>query len=126
MVRYSRLICAIAFGALLTGCTSEVTLSVPDMMCEDGCAVKVRKILSEQPGVRRAEVDFPNRTATVRVYPSQFSADAAVAALVDYGFDHSQLKSGASGPASPRAATSIAPPAADASQVPATLIDENH
>jgi copper chaperone CopZ len=76
---------------LLTGCTTEVTLSVPDMMCEDGCAVQVNKILSQQPGVYRVKVDFPNRTATVGVRASQFDSSAAVAELVDHGFENSRL-----------------------------------
>jgi copper chaperone CopZ len=76
----------------LTGCTSEVVLAVPDMMCEESCAVKVREVLAEQPGVRRVNVDFPKRIATLSIDNSHFSADAAVAALVDHGFEDSKLK----------------------------------
>lgn len=69
-----------------------VEFDVPDMMCEESCAVKVHEILSEQPGVKDSIVDFPARTATVAIEEGQFDADAAIAALVDYGFDHSALK----------------------------------
>ena len=76
----------------LAGCTSEVVLSVPDMMCEESCAVKVREVLAEQPGVQRVNVDFPKRVARLSVSMSNFSADGAVAALVDHGFENSKLK----------------------------------
>jgi copper chaperone CopZ len=62
------------------------------MMCEDGCAVKVREVLSKQPGVKRVKVDFPKRVAILAVDKSEFSTDDAVAALVDHGFEHSKLK----------------------------------
>jgi len=70
-----------------------VQFDVPDMMCPQSCAVKVHEILSEQPGVKDAVVDFDARMATVAIEPGKFDADAAIAALVDHGFDHSKLKS---------------------------------
>ncbi|MEX2316663.1 MAG: heavy-metal-associated domain-containing protein [Pirellulales bacterium] len=84
---------------LLTGCASEVTLSVPDMMCEEGCAAKVREVLSEQPGVKQVRVDFPNRTATLGVNKAKFDVEQAVAVLVDHGFEHSRLKTETQNPA---------------------------
>jgi copper chaperone CopZ len=72
------------------GCTSEVVLAVPDMMCEESCAVKVREVLSAQEGVNSVKVDFPNRTATLAVRPSQFDADQTIAALMDHGFDEAR------------------------------------
>jgi copper chaperone CopZ len=78
----------------LSGCTSEVTLSVPDMMCEESCAVKVREVLSKQEGVQSVKVDFPSRTATLAVRGSSFSTDQAIAALVDHGFEEARLKTG--------------------------------
>jgi copper chaperone CopZ len=87
-LRYLGLVVLLA----VTGCTTEVVLSVPDMMCEESCAVKVREVLSEQPGVKRVKVDFPNRTATLAVRQSSFNVDRAIAALVDHGFDEARLK----------------------------------
>jgi len=83
-----------------------VEFSAPDMMCPESCAVKVKEILSEQPGAKEVVVDFDSKTATVAIEEGKFDADAAIAALVDHGFDHSTLKSDAkeanptSGPAS--------------------------
>jgi copper chaperone CopZ len=70
-----------------------VQFDVPDMMCPESCAVKTREILSEQPGVTDVVVDFDSKTATVAIEPGRFDAAAAIAALVDHGFDHSALKS---------------------------------
>jgi len=72
-----------------------VEFSVPDMMCEVGCAAKVREILSEQPGTREVLVDFEAKTATVAIEEGAFDAGAAVAALVDHAFEHSELKTNA-------------------------------
>jgi copper chaperone CopZ len=70
-----------------------VEFSVPDMMCAESCAVKTKEILSEQPGAKEVVVDFDSKTATVAIEEGKFDADAAIAALVDHGFDHSTLKS---------------------------------
>jgi copper chaperone CopZ len=71
-----------------------VAFNAPDMMCPDGCGVKVKEILSEQPGVKEVIVDFDGKTATVAIGgDSKFDADAAVAALVDHGFKNSSVKS---------------------------------
>ncbi len=97
----------LAFNA--TGAPT-VEISVPDMMCEDSCAVKAKEILSEIPGAREVIVDFDAKTATVAIDEGEFDADAAVAALVDHSFVHSTLKGGA--------ANSVAVPAEDASARP--------
>ena len=72
-----------------------VEFSVPDMMCPESCAVKTKEILSQQPGAKEVVVDFDSKTATVAVEEGKFNAEAAIAALVDHGFDHSTLKSAA-------------------------------
>lgn len=72
-----------------------VEFSVPDMMCPESCAVKTKEILSEQPGAKEVVVDFDSKTATVAIEEGKFDADAAIAALVDHGFDHSTLTSAA-------------------------------
>jgi copper chaperone CopZ len=72
-----------------------VEFSVPDMMCPESCAVKVKEILSEQPGAKEVVVDFDAKTATVAVDKDKFDPQAAIAALVDHAFDHSQLKTSA-------------------------------
>jgi copper chaperone CopZ len=69
-----------------------VQFSVPDMMCPESCAVKVKEILSEQPGAKDVVVDFDSKTATVAIDKDKFDADAAIAALVDHAYDHSTLK----------------------------------
>ena len=70
-----------------------VEFSVPDMMCPESCAVKTKEILSEQPGAKEVVVDFDSKTATVAVEDGKFDAAAAIAALVDHGFEHSTVKS---------------------------------
>jgi copper chaperone CopZ len=80
------------FICAAAGCTAEVTLSVPDMMCEESCAVKVREVLAKQEGVQSVKVDFPSRTATLAVRGSSFSTEQAIAALVDHGFEEATLK----------------------------------
>jgi len=68
-----------------------VEFAVPDMMCEDGCVPAVKKILAQQPGAQDVAVDFEGKTATVAIDEGAFSADLAIAELVDRGFDHSRL-----------------------------------
>jgi copper chaperone CopZ len=70
-----------------------VEFNVPDMMCPEGCGAKTKEILSEQPGAKEVVINFDGKTATVAVEKDKFDADAAIAALVDYGFEHSTLKS---------------------------------
>ena len=48
-----------------------VEFSVPDMMCPESCAVKVKEILSEQPGAKEVVVDFDSKTATVAIEEGQ-------------------------------------------------------
>lgn len=86
-----------------------VAFDVPDMMCPQSCAVKVHEILSEQPGVKDAVVDFDARMATVAIEPGKFDADAAIAALVDHGFDHSKLKSANADAPAPEVNTAAEP-----------------
>lgn len=69
-----------------------VEFSLPDMMCEDGCAMTVKDVLSKQSGAKDVVVDFDGKTATVAIEEGQFDADQAIAALVDKGFDNSKLK----------------------------------
>jgi copper chaperone CopZ len=69
-----------------------VEFSVPDMMCPESCAVQTKEILSEQPGAKEVVVDFDSKTATVAIEEGKFDSEAAVAALVDHGFEHSSLK----------------------------------
>ena len=68
-----------------------IEFSLPDMMCEDGCAATVKDILSRQPGAKDVVVDFAAKTATVAIDERAFAADQAIADLVDKGFDHSAL-----------------------------------
>jgi copper chaperone CopZ len=101
MSRILHCISIVVLSMLICGCAPQVTILVPDMMCEEGCAAKVREILSEQPGTKKVVVDFEAKTATVTIGNAEsdetFDAEAAVAALVDHGFEHSSLKSAAIG-----------------------------
>jgi copper chaperone CopZ len=69
-----------------------VEFSVPDMSCPEGCGVKTKEILAKQPGAKEVVVDFDSKTATVAIEEGKFDTEAAIAALVDHGFDHSTLK----------------------------------
>jgi copper chaperone CopZ len=69
-----------------------VEFSVPDMMCPEGCGVKVKEILSEQPGAKEVLVDFNSKTATVAIDEGKFDSQQAIAALVDHSFNNSALK----------------------------------
>ena len=69
-----------------------VEFSVPDMMCPESCAPKVKEILSQQPGAKDVIVDFPHKTATVAIDKGKFDAKQAIAALADHQFNHSTLK----------------------------------
>jgi copper chaperone CopZ len=86
---------ALTLASFVVGCTPHVTIVVPDMMCEEGCAAKVNEVLRKQPGVKSVDVDFANKSATVSIDDKVFDSNAAVAALVDHGFDHSTLKDSA-------------------------------
>jgi copper chaperone CopZ len=83
---------AVAFNL---GGDPTVEFNVPDMMCPEGCGEKTKEILAAQPGAKEVVIDFEAKTATVAVDKDKFDVDAAIAALVDYGFEHSTLKSGA-------------------------------
>jgi copper chaperone CopZ len=81
---------AVAFN---TAGAPTVEFSVPDMMCPEGCGEKTKEILSGLPGAKEVVINFDAKTATVAVEEGKFDSDAAIAALVDHGFDHSTLKS---------------------------------
>lgn len=70
-----------------------VEFNAPDMMCPESCGAKVKEILSEQPGAKEVVINFEAKTATVAVDQDKFDPAAAIAALKDFGFDHSSLKS---------------------------------
>jgi copper chaperone CopZ len=68
-----------------------IQFSVPDMMCEDSCAVAVHDTLAAQPGAVEVQVDFPNRLATVAIEEGKFDSQAALAALLDKQFTEAKL-----------------------------------
>ena len=68
-----------------------ISFSVPDMMCQHACAVKVKEALAAQPGVEEVKVDFEAKLATVAIDQDLFDPDAAVATLIDYQFTNSEL-----------------------------------
>lgn len=107
--------CMLGFVALLAGCAPQenaassarpietnhtsfnatgaptVAFHVPDMMCAEGCGTKVQEVLSEQPGAKEVLVDFDTKSASVAIEQDKFDAEAAIASLVDHGFDNSSL-----------------------------------
>jgi copper chaperone CopZ len=97
-------------AAFNAGGAPTVEFSVPDMMCPESCAAKTKEILAGQPGAKDVIVDFEAKTARVAVEEGAFDADAALAALVDHGFDHSALKTELNGDAAaaPQAANAPA------------------
>lgn len=82
-----------AVSAFNTAGAPTVEFNAPDMMCPEGCGAKVKQILSAQPGAKDVVINFETKTATVAVDQEKFDPEAAIAALKDYGFDHSTLKS---------------------------------
>jgi copper chaperone CopZ len=80
---------AVAFNA---AGAPTVEFDVPDMMCPEGCGAKTKEILSGQPGAKEVVINFDAKTATVAIDEGMFDAEAAVAAMVDHGFDHTTLK----------------------------------
>ncbi len=70
---------------------TEVTLSVPGMMC-DGCAERVRDALLAVPGVRRAKSSVWRRHVTVRFEPSQVGPAEIRSALADKGFESREAR----------------------------------
>lgn len=91
-----------------------VQFSVPDMMCEESCAVKVKEILVKEPGAKDVIVDFGTKTATVAIEEGTFDPQQAIAALVDHHFDQAALKDGAVSSAPTAAVESEATPPAPA------------
>ena len=100
----------VAFNA--TGAPT-IEFSVPDMMCPDGCGLKTKEILSQQPGAKEVVVNFEAKSATVAIEADKFDSDAALAALVDHGFEHStvnQVKAQEPAPESASTASDAANP----------------
>jgi copper chaperone CopZ len=78
-----------------------VQFEVPDMMCEEGCAVAVKQVLEAQPGAVEVKVEFDKKLATVAVNQEKFNQDTAVAALLDKQFPNSKLVAAPEKPAEP-------------------------
>lgn len=68
-----------------------VEFEVPDMMCEFGCAAKVKDLLAAQQGVKDVKVEFEDKKAVVAVNKEEFDSEAAVATLIDYQFPNTKL-----------------------------------
>ena len=81
-------------AAFNTAGAPTVEFTVPDMMCPEGCGVKVKEILSSQPGAKDVLVEFETKTAKVAIDKDKFDTKQALAALVDHQFKQSALKDG--------------------------------
>ena len=73
------------------GDSPAVEMHVPDMMCQFGCAAKVKEVLTAQEGVEDVQIDFDSRRVGVAIDKEKFDTEAAVAALVDYDFGNTKL-----------------------------------
>jgi len=73
-------------GPASAGDTSQVSLSVDGMMCEESCAKRVASILADQSGIREVSIDFNAKKAICTVDEAQFDVDSAIANLADEDF----------------------------------------
>ena len=64
----------------------EVTLALPNMVCAEGCPIKVQAELSRVTGVRSAAVDFEGKNAVVAAEYPACSRDG-VAAMIERLYD---------------------------------------
>jgi copper chaperone CopZ len=87
-----------------------VQFEVPDMMCEEGCAVAVKQVLEAQPGAMEVKVEFDKKLATVAVDEDKFDSNAAVVALLDKQFPNAKLVVAPEKPAEPAAPQAPAEP----------------
>ncbi len=62
------------------------TIKIDGMSC-GGCTASVTKVLTETPGVAKAEVQLTPGQATVEFDPAQVSRTALCAAIDDAGFE---------------------------------------
>lgn len=62
------------------------TIKISGMSC-GGCTASVTRVLSETPGVARAEVQLSPGQATVEFDPSKVTRAALCAAIDDAGFE---------------------------------------
>jgi copper chaperone CopZ len=62
---------------------ASLVLSVPDMACEFNCAPKVRKTLESVAGVSEVKTDVEGKLANLKIDPTKFDLDKALAALKD-------------------------------------------
>jgi len=83
-------------GASLVGVSDkkecEVALAVPNMVCAEGCPIRVRSALARVTGVRDVGVDFNSRNALVdAAYPacSESGVKQMIAELRAKGYDAS-------------------------------------
>ena len=62
------------------------TIKVGGMSC-GGCTASVTKVLSETPGVAKADVQLSPGQATVEFDPAKVTREALCAAIDDAGFE---------------------------------------
>ena len=59
----------------------SIELKIEGMQC-DGCAGTIQSILAREPGVKSANVSFPNRTASI-FYDTQDTDSARLKAAIE-------------------------------------------
>ena len=62
------------------------TIKITGMSC-GGCTASVTKVLSETPGVAKADVQLSPGQATVEFDPAKVTREALCAAIDDAGFE---------------------------------------
>jgi copper chaperone CopZ len=70
----------------------SVTLNIEGMHC-NGCAQTVKALVGSEPGVRTAEVSYPDRQARVLYDPQVLSEDRLIE-IVEKGGYHVQTDAG--------------------------------
>ena len=66
--------------------TETVTLAVEGMACEVSCASKIETALSNQKGVKNADVCFDSKTAKVEFIPGKINAIQIKNIIIDAGY----------------------------------------
>ncbi len=78
----------VALSAPAWAATKTVTLSVPSMTCAT-CPITVKKALTKEDGVQKAEVSYEKREAVVTFDDAKTNADALTKATANAGYPSS-------------------------------------
>ena len=82
MIRKSFLISSVFFSMLLSE-DQQSKFKVDGMMCETGCAWKVKSVVNSLEGVNMAELDFERRVLTVNYDDNKINDEQIIKTLMD-------------------------------------------